>query len=215
MDAAEPEPAPVSLFPADQAVLSDEAVTRVFSTRLELPSNLKVALMKFPDRGWGVRDYGRYYWSDEHYLKLQQTQIDSLSKALTGTGCVTDAQPLPSLLTPNQLTLPRLRESAVRMQADLLLIYRINSDLYSEYRTFAKDRVKAYSTCELVLMDTRTGLVPFTRVISSEDLETKLPADLDFSETSKRAEEKSADAALQTAAAAMAEYIKSAPKKNQ
>jgi hypothetical protein len=52
------------------------------------------------------------------------------------------------------------------MQADLLLVFRVSSDTYTQYRAFAKDKVKAYSTCEMVLLDIRTGLVPFTRVIS-------------------------------------------------
>ena len=52
--------------------------------------------------------------------------------------------------------------------ADLLLVFRVGSDTYSQYRTFAKDKTKAYSTCELVLLDVRTGLVPFTRVTSRD-----------------------------------------------
>lgn len=74
-------------------------------------------------------------------------------------------------MTPSKVSVPLLREAAVRMQADLLLAYRVGSDTYSQYRTVARDKVKAYSTCELVLLDVRTGLVPFTRVVSRERLQ--------------------------------------------
>jgi hypothetical protein len=48
---------------------------------LELPAKAKLAVMKFPDaEGFGSRTYGRYYWRDEEYLKLQQEQVDTLSR---------------------------------------------------------------------------------------------------------------------------------------
>jgi hypothetical protein len=116
-------------------------------------------------------------------------------------------------MTPSRVSIPVLREAAVRMQADLLLVFRIGSDTYLQYRTFAKDKAKAYSTCELVLLDLRTGLVPFTRVVSRERLEMKEPADLDLSETMRRAEQGSATEALKAAAEDLVAFVKSAPRK--
>ncbi len=214
-DEAAPTPATTSLFPSDQAVLSDEAVAKILSSKLLLPEKVKVALMKFPDDAWGSREYGRFYWRDEQYLKLQQAQIDTLSDALTKSGLASDVTPLPTLMTPKQPSIPTLREAALRMQSDLLLVFRIGSDTYTEYRTFSKDQVKAYSTCELVLLDIRTGLVPFTRVISREQLEQKQSSDLDLSETMRRAEEKSAVSALNAAAGDLVAFLKDAPKKGQ
>ncbi len=164
-DYAAREPIATSLFPADQAVLGDEAVARILSSKLELPAKAKLAIMKFPEAE-GSRYRGRYYWRDEEYLKLQQEQMEALSKTLLASDQIVEVTPLPSLMTPNRVSIPVLREAAVRMQADLLLVFRVGSDTYSQYRAFAKDKVKAYSTCELVLLDVRTGLVPFTRVVS-------------------------------------------------
>lgn len=205
------EPISTSLFPSDQAVLGDEAVARILSNRLELPGKSRVALMKFPD-GSGAR-YGRYYWRDEQYLKLQQSQVESLTRALQASERIAEISPLPSLMTPTKVSIPVLREAGVRMQADLLLVYRVSSDTYTQYRTFAKDKVKAYSTCELVLLDVRTGLVPFTRVISREQLELKQSTDLDLSETMRRAEQAAASASLGAAADALLDFMKSAPRK--
>src|SRR5207244_11367473 len=74
------EPISTSLFPSDQAVLSDEAVGRILSSKLELTAKAKLALMKFPDGGgWELRNYGG---RDEAYLKLQQSQMDELSAEL-------------------------------------------------------------------------------------------------------------------------------------
>lgn len=206
------EPIATSLFPSDQAVLGDEAVARILASKLELPTQAKLAIMKFPEAE-GSRFRGRYYWRDEEYLKLQQEQIDALSKTLVASDQIVEVTPLPSLMTPNRVSIPVLREAAVRMQADLLLVFRVGSDTYSQYRMFTKDKVKAYSTCELVLLDVRTGLVPFTRVVSSERLELKQSADLDLSETMRRAEQASAAEALKVSGENLAAFLKSVPRK--
>jgi hypothetical protein len=212
-DYAAREPVATSLFPSDQAVLSDEAVARILSSKLELPAKAKLALMKFSDSGFGARYYGSFYWRDEQYLQLQQAQVDTLSQALLASNQIEEVTPLPTLMIPKQMSIPVLREAAVRMQSDLLLIYRVTSDTYSEYRVFTKDRVKAYSTCEVVLLDVRTGLVPFTRVVSREQEELKQPTDLDLSQTMRRAEQASTIKALKAVADDMVAFIISVPKK--
>jgi hypothetical protein len=212
-DYAAKEPIATSLFPSDQAVMGDDAVARILSSKLELPAKAKVALMKFPDAG-GSRYYGSSYWRDEEYLKLQQSQVDTLTQALLASDQIAEVTPLPSLMTPNRASIPVLREAAVRMQADLLLVFRVGGNTYSRYRAFAKDKVKAYSTCELVLLDVRTGLVPFTRVLSREQLELKQPTDLDLSETMRRAEQASASETLKAAAQDLVGFMKSVPRKS-
>jgi hypothetical protein len=83
----------------------------------------------------------------------------------------------------------------------------------SQSRIFAKDKAKAYSTCGMILLDVRTGLVPFTRVVSRERLETKQPAELDLTETLRRADRAAAADALKAAADDMVGFIKSLPRK--
>jgi hypothetical protein len=132
-DYAAREPVLTSLFPSDQAVLGDEAVARILASRLELPATAKLAVLRFQA---GNSGYGRYYWRDETYLKLLSAQLESLSGALTGSGRVSEVTPLPSLMTPPKASIPLLREAALRMQADLLLVFSVNSDTYSQYRAF-------------------------------------------------------------------------------
>jgi hypothetical protein len=211
-DYASKEPISESLFPSDQAVLNDEAVGRILSSKLELPAKAKLAMMKFSGME-GSQYYGRYYWREEEYLKLQQSQVDTLSQALLASDQIAEVTPLPSLMTPNRASIPLLREAAVRMQADLLLVFRVRSDTYWQYRAFAKDKAKAYSTCEFVLLDVRTGLVPFTRVVSRERLELKQSSDLELSETMRRAEQASASEALKAAADDLVAFVKGVPRK--
>jgi len=199
-----------SLFPSDQAVLSDEAISRVLAGKVELPPRTRVAIIKFPDS----RLYSRHYWSDEDFVKVQQQHIDALSTALQGTPQIQHVVPLPSLMTPEKASIPVLREAAVRVQADLLLVFRIGSDTYSKYRLFARDKVKAYSTCELVLLDVRTGVVPFTSVMTRERIEEKTASDLDFAETMRRAEQQAAVDALRSSAEELIRSLRNLATKN-
>ena len=132
---------------------------------------------------------------------------------LASSDQIAEVTPLPSLMTSIRVSIPVLREAAVRLQADLIFVFRVGSDTYSQYRAFAKDQVKAYSTCELVLLDVRTGLVPFTRVVSREYLELKQPGDLDLAETMRQTEQRAAVEALKVASGDLVAFIKSVPRK--
>ncbi len=75
-------PLEASLFPSDQAVLGDEAIKRILSSKVELPEKAKVAVMKFPlGDNAAARYYGYYYWRQEEYVKTQQEYSDALSTA--------------------------------------------------------------------------------------------------------------------------------------
>jgi hypothetical protein len=201
-----------SLFPSDQAVLGDEAVARILSSKVVLPAKAKLALMSFPI----VEEWRRRaYWRDEEHWRLLESQVEILSKTLLASDQVSESIPLPLLMTPDKVSIPVLREAAVRLQADLLLVFRAGGDAYTRSRLFAKDKVKAFSTCELVLLDVRTGLVPFTRVVSRERMEEKQASDFDLSETTRRAEQLVAADALQAAAEELVVFLKSVPRKGE
>lgn len=201
-----------SLFKSDQAVLGDEAIKQILSSKLVLPNNAKVALIKFPGSQHGaLRYYGSYYWRSEGYLKTQQRYIETVTEKLSASDRVSDVVLLPSLLTPNDATIPILREAAVRLQADLLLVYRITSDIYHRAKIFADDQVKAYSTCEAVLLDVRTGIIPFTTVITKEAQTTKEKQDLEITETMRRAESLAVLDSLETMSDKLVAFLESVP----
>ena len=203
-----------SLFPSDQAVLGDEAIRRILSSKVELPEKARMAVMKFPLGDDTAGRYGYYYWRQEEYVKTQQEYSDALSTTLVASKRIAEVTPLPSLMTPRQASVPVLREAAVRMQADLLLVFRVTGDAYYKYTIFAKDKVKVYSTCEAVLLDVRTGLVPFTKIITREKLAVKEPNDLDLNETMRRAEKNASLESLKAVADDLVGFLGSLPIKS-
>ncbi len=205
-------PLGASLFPSDQAVLSDEAIQRILSSKVELREKAKLAVMKFPSGDdTAARYYGYYYWRQEEYLKTQAEYSDALSTGLSASKRLAEVTPLPSLMIPKQASIPVLREAALRMQADLLLVFRITSDTYYKYSVFAKDKVKAYSTCEAVLLDVRTGIVPFTKIVTREKSTTKQASDLDLNETMRRTEKDAALDALKSVSDDLVGFLGSLP----
>ncbi len=94
---------------------------------------------------------------------------------------------MPSILANSKSSLTQLRETAVRLQADLLLIFHLQSDLYYKYKLLKKDQAKAFANCEALLMDIRTGMVPHSDVLTSEQLIQKKAEDFDNATMQKRA----------------------------
>ena len=178
-----------SLFKSDQEVLGEDALARIMNSKIDLPDMAKVAVMRFaPDREGDRGHYGYYYWRNEAYLKTQQEYIDALEEALIESGKVVEVVIMPSLLTPKDAAISLLREAAVRLQADLLLVFTIASDTYYRDRWLESDEVKAFSTCEAVLLDVRTGTIPFTAIATKEKLDRKQKSDLEAGEAIRRAE---------------------------
>ena len=171
-----------SLFPSDQAVLSNEAIEQILSSRIVLPQTGRLAVLRF---GW--RPEVRW-WSSESIVELHEEIVGGLLDTLEGSKRLLDASLLPSLLTPEKQTVAYLREAAARYQADLLLVYSATSGTHRRKKLLARDQAKAYCTVEAVLLDVRTGIVPFTSAVTESATTTRSQDDLSFSETVQRAQ---------------------------
>jgi hypothetical protein len=96
---------------------------------------------------------------------------------------------MPSLVIGTSPNINTLRESAVRMQADALLIFTLYTDVYQKYKAFDKDKVKAYATAEVLLMDVRTGMVTHSNIVTKDRKAQKGDKDLTTAELIKRAQQ--------------------------
>jgi hypothetical protein len=101
---------------------------------------------------------------------------------------VYDASYLPNLLIPEKRTVGHLREAGARYQADLLLIYKASFQTYEKNEFLSPDKLKSCCTVEAVLLDTRTGIVPFVTTRSRDFSTEKINLDFSFGEAIRRAE---------------------------
>ena len=200
-----------SLFRGDQDYISEEAVQQILAGRIEIPQRAKVAIFRYQgaEEAFYARSaYGYSYWRTEAYIKAQEELVDVLQSALDNSGRVSEATILPSMLVPTRPSITMLRQAAVRLQADLLLIYRITSDVYSDYSLFSRHRVKAYSSCEALLFDVRTGIIPFTTIVSRDVLREKTSEDVANSEVARLAQHEASLEAIRFVGVELAEFLR-------
>jgi len=192
----------VSLFSGDAETLSDEAIQKVLAYRYEPPALSRIALMPFGREIWSG-------WSEELALASERIQADVLDR-LRASARVYDASYLPSILVPQIRTVPHLREAAARYQADLLLVYRSYCQSFEKYRIFAADTSRAYCGVEAVLLDTRTGLVPFTTVATRTYDVVENATDTNFRETRLRAQMDATAGAMSDVSSEIVRFLASA-----
>lgn len=194
-----------SLFNDKDRTISEEDIQRLLDGRIAIGDTVCVALFKFS--GSSINRYYTNWWSDEEYLKTQQSFVDTLTNHIRKASKVKKIFPVPSLMTDQHPNMTQLRETAVRLQADILIVYAISSDIYYKYRMFQKNQAKAFATCETILMDTRTGVIPHSSVITRETLAMKGQDDLTDAETRKRAEREAIALTLVDSGRAITEFL--------
>ena len=140
----------------------------------------------------------------------QQASAEFLRRLRTSPR-VADALVLPSLLMPQQMTIPFVREAAARVQADMLLVYRTVSRSYQKSRLLGPDATRAYCTAEAVLLDTRSGIVLATAMAAENFSADKSGRDLTFEETIARAEQRAGGRAMANVASELVDYLNRAP----
>jgi hypothetical protein len=170
-----------ALFKSEPGRLSDEEIERIINHRLALPKQNRVAILALSGANlW------RFYSDD--FVQLSDAVERDFVGTLKSSGRVYDASFLPALLVPENRTVGHLREAAARYQADLLLAYRTRCASFENFRLLAPDETRAYCSVESVLIDVRTGIVPFTSVSVNNVEATKRADDRNMAETIKKNE---------------------------
>jgi PBP1b-binding outer membrane lipoprotein LpoB len=193
-----------SLFNSDNSVLTNNAVDQILNQEIDYLRDANIAVLKFPDNY--SNPYNNYL--SETYLKNTQAYLDTVSSVLSNTGLFDKVVLLPNLLTPSRPSIPLIREAAVRLQAEYILVYKINSNVYSRYRSFRANEYKAFSTIEMVLIHTRTGIIPYTHIETQEAFRKKTSNDLDDSEAVSKTIQLATVLSLEKAGDNLVEFLK-------
>ncbi len=145
--------------------LSDSALARLLGLRFALPARVAIGIL-LATPATTTRYYRWYpHWPGASVtLDLTQQLAESTATALGHSPRVARAFALPAFLAGSQPTVATLREAAARAQADLLLLYRPSCRVYERAPVFRTVHYRSVCTVEVVLLDTRLGLVPFQAV---------------------------------------------------
>ncbi len=195
-----------SLFNDKDATLTEASIQKLLDGRIEIPDNARIAVYRF-----GNGNRSRYYpsWTtNEAYLKTQQEYLNTLTKNIEESEGVQNVILMPQMMTSRQPNITQLREAAVRLQADMLLVFQLNSDLYHKYKVFKKDEAKAFATCEAVLLDIRTGVIPHSSVYTEEFFTQKMETDLTVEDMHRRTENEAVMKVLNKTGAELSRFLK-------
>lgn len=178
-----------SLFNDKDRTISEENIQKLLDGNILIGDSLKIALFNYSFYSKGSYYFKRYSpWNDEEFLKTQQEYINTLTSEINSTETVDKVILMPSMMANEASTITNLRETAVRLQADFLLVYSIKSDIYYKYKMLKADETKAFATIEAFLMDSRTGVIPFTTIITKESYRKKTSNEITTEELRKKVE---------------------------
>ncbi|MEZ5040732.1 MAG: hypothetical protein R2828_12585 [Saprospiraceae bacterium] len=195
-----------SLFNFADRTLSEEDIAQILNSEIKLPDTIRLAILNYSDNTSNRYYYN--YWNNEEYLKLQQAYIDVFKTTLSANSQVKKIILMPKLMIGTSPNIFTLRESAVRLQANLFLVFSIHSDIYYQYKVFKKNEAKAFATVEALLMDVKTGIIPYSEIITRDNQVTRTEADLNDQDTQKRAENGAIYKTLEELSARLNAYLK-------
>ncbi|WP_029905427.1 hypothetical protein [Prevotella sp. 10(H)] len=174
-----------SLFTDKDARISEEHIQMLLDGSYYLPEKLRVAIVNVDNAPLINRRYGY----DEDYLSSRQKYLSTLTTNLEGQQRVKKVSLVPDLMLPTSPSFTSIREAAVRMQADIVLVYSIKGGMYSKLKVFSADEHKAFATTQVLIMDVRTGMVPFSTVVTEDYMSKKMKDDFNDNEAEKRIQE--------------------------
>src|SRR5438067_7541462 len=163
-----------SLFGTDEAVLRGANIEPILTSKVVIPQKARLAIMQFGERRV-------WRWWSEEFAKLDQDLENGIVAKLQNSKRLSDVSLLPSMMVPEKQSIPYLREAAARYQADLLLVYRSQGRIFDKTRFLKPDEVKAKCVVEAILLDSRTGIVPFSSTSAQEYTAKKEKEDYGFS----------------------------------
>jgi hypothetical protein len=169
-----------SLFSGDSAVLSDAEIDRILKFNYVPPAQSRVAVLALGQETW-------LGYSDELARSGEEIRGEFTAQLKTAS-TVTSASYLPSLLIPSRRSVASFREAAARYQADLLVVYQTSCRTYEKYRMFSANTSKSFCNVEALVLDVRTGLVPFTTVATQELTVNQSDSEINSYETMRKAE---------------------------
>lgn len=161
----------------------DTSIENLLDRRFSLPSRIAVGILHLPGPQARISWYASGDLSDQ-----TQAVADSAVAVLGRAPRVERATTLPVMVVGERYTIASLREAAARLQAHVLLVYRPSCKFYQRDPFIGGSQYRAVCTSEAVALDTRSGLLPFSTVVTREYVTQKQRGDFDERATWRRAQ---------------------------
>ncbi len=189
-----------SLFKEDQAVISNNTIDQILSSKIIIPAGSKLSILRFE------YNYRWAFWSAE-LMKADQQAMNQFIDKIKTSKRLSEAMYLPSMIITRNMTVSQMRSAAARTQSNLLLVYKTTLQNFEKDRFIGKKEAKACSTVEAILIDVRTGIIPYSTIATETFTATKNEQDINFQETTMRAQQEATNKALSKIADDVVKYL--------
>ncbi len=176
--------------------LSEVAVQKILSSKVSFPKLINLAIVRLSDNenGFEFQTIDKEI-AEQFYIKsIWGNRVQSII-------------PMPQVMVASPVTLSALRQAAVLLQADALVIVKPVSYSDWKFQWFDKDKAKGITSLEVLLLDTRTSVVPFTALVTETAEVTKSGSDYSDYELMTRAKKASEAKALLQVAPVVQRFI--------
>lgn len=191
------------------APLNDQQIQKLLTSKMTISKKPKLVIIKLTTNQY---TYDQYYRTEQSFnsksFLLNEYNTNGFIKTLLDSKIFTDVSILPNFMIMNESNFEILRTAALRAQADLALITKTEVFTDWQFKLVTGNEAKAMATVESIIIDTRTGTVPFTSISSEIVTENKNQEDYDMNETMNRAKAIAEGAALKKTSEDLVNFIK-------
>lgn len=180
-------------------VLSESDIQKILISKVSFPKKISLAVVRLFDSEEGM-----------DFQTINNEIVDQFyNKALWGVR-VNTVISMPQVMVSKPVTLSSLRQAAVLLQADALVIIKPASFSDWKFQWFEENKAKGITSLEVLLLDTRTRVVPYTSLITETIEISKDKSDYNENELIARAKKASESKALLQVAPAISKFISTA-----
>ena len=176
--------------------LNETAVQKILSSKVAFPKSINLAIVRLAESNDGL-----------DFQVIDQDIAEKFYNKANWGSRVQSIIPVPQVMFAKPATLASLRQAAVLLQADALLIIKPVSYSDWKFQWFDEDKAKGTTSLEVLLMDTRTSVVPYTSIVTETTEVLKDKADYNNHELLDRAKKTSETKALLQVAPAVQKFM--------
>jgi len=176
--------------------LNEAAVQKILSSKVAFPKTINLAIVRLTESVEGL-----------DFQMIDQEISEKFYNKTNWGSRVQSIIPVPQVMIAKPATLASLRQTAVLLQADALLIIKPISFSDWKFQWFDGDKAKGITSLEVLLLDTRTSVVPYTSVVTETAEVTKDKSDYSNYELMNRAKKASENKALLQVGPALQKFM--------
>lgn len=187
--------------------LSAQEISGLLNKKINLKRPLKMAVVKLSHKNelhTNAMAFDQTSFQKSIITKANSAHFKNIVK---NSKYIQDVSLIPEFIMPKEDDFKSLRDVAALMQADLLLILKTNSYTDYDFNMTEKNKAKAIATIQAIVLDVKTGVIPFTSIATNEFLAKKEKKDFSNKELKIRATITAEDNSLKELSEDLAQYF--------